>query len=75
MFTPWTTIAALQTSVLVSVDGDTRIILGQEPIPLPQLFRSHMVHRHLATRPNLRTAGGVASTDHETGLIAPPYAS
>src|SRR6476660_6768681 len=34
-----------------------------------------MVHQHVATRPNLRTAGGVASTDHETGLIAPPYES
>ena len=35
MFTRLTTIAALQTSAVVSVDGDTRIILGQEPIPLP----------------------------------------
>src|SRR6478735_9000591 len=34
-----------------------------------------MVHQHVATRPNRRTAGGVASTDHETGLIAPPYES
>jgi hypothetical protein len=56
---PLTKIAALQSTAVVSVDGDTRIILGQEPIPLPQLF-ADMVHRHLATRPNLRTAGGVA---------------
>jgi hypothetical protein len=56
---PLTKIAALPTSAVVSVDGDTRIRLGQESIPLPQLF-ADMVHRHLATRPNLRTAGGVA---------------
>ena len=56
---PLTKIAALQTTAVVSVDGDTRIMLGQEPIPLPQLF-ADMLHRHLATRPNLRTAGGVA---------------
>ena len=56
---PLTKIAALQTTAVVSVDGDTRILLGQEPIPLPQPF-ADMLHRHLATRPNLRTAGGVA---------------
>jgi hypothetical protein len=56
---PLTKIAALQTTAVISADGDTRIMLGQEPIPLPQLF-ADMVHRHLATRPNLRTAGGVA---------------
>jgi hypothetical protein len=56
---PLTKIAALQTTVVASVDGDLRIMLGQEPIPLPQLF-ADMLHRHLATRPNRRTAGGVA---------------
>jgi len=52
-------IAALPTTAVVSVDGDTRILLGPEPIPLPQLF-ADMLHRHVATRPNLRTAGEVA---------------
>ena len=33
---PLTKIAALPTTAVVSVDGDTRIMLGQEPIPLPQ---------------------------------------
>jgi hypothetical protein len=56
---PLTKIAALQTTAVVCIDGDTRIMLGQEPIPLPQLF-ADMLHRHLATRPNLRTAGGLA---------------
>jgi hypothetical protein len=41
------------------IDPYIEIMLGQEPIPLPQLF-ADMLHRHLATRPNLRTAGGVA---------------
>jgi hypothetical protein len=56
---PLTRIAALQTTAVFAVDGDTRILLGQEPIPLPRLF-ADMLHRHLANRPNLRTAGGVA---------------
>ena len=51
MFTPLTTLAALQTSAVVSVDGDTRIIAWARTEPLPQLF-AHMVHRHLAIRPN-----------------------
>jgi len=56
---PLTKIAALPTTAVLSVDDDMRILLGQEPIPLPQLF-ADMLRRHLATRPNLRTAGGVA---------------
>lgn len=56
---PLTKIAALPTTPVLSVDDDMRILLGQEPIPLPQLF-ADMLRRHLATRPNLRTAGGVA---------------
>ena len=35
MFTPLTTIAALQTSAVVSVDGDTRIILGKNRFRCP----------------------------------------
>jgi hypothetical protein len=49
----------LETTAVVFVDGDTRILLGQEPIPLPQPF-ADILHRHHATRPNLWTAGGVA---------------
>jgi hypothetical protein len=40
-------------------DRGRRILLGQEPIPLSQPF-ADMLYRHLATRPNLRTAEGVA---------------
>lgn len=47
---PLTRIAALQTTAVICADGDTRIMLGQEPIPLPQLF-ADMLHRHLAEPP------------------------
>jgi hypothetical protein len=56
---PLTKIATLQTTAVISVGGDTRISLGQEPIPMPQPF-ADMLHRHLPTRPNLGTTGGVA---------------
>ena len=62
---PLTKIAALPTTAVVSVDGDTRILLGREPIPLSQPF-AEMMPRHLATRPNLRAAGGVAQYRNRT---------
>src|SRR4051812_43789192 len=50
---------SLPTTAVLAADSDTRILLGQEPIPLPQPF-ADMLHQHVATRPNLRTAGGLA---------------
>ena len=58
---PLTKIAALSTAAVTSTDGETRIPLGQEPIPVPQPF-ADMLDTHIRNRPNLRTTGGVAAT-------------
>ena len=42
-------------------DGEMRISLGKEPIPVPQPF-ADMLSRHMRNRPHLRTAGGVVDT-------------
>lgn len=54
---PLTKIAALTTSAVVTDDdGETRILLGEEAIPLPKPF-AIMMNEHLAARPNMRTVG------------------
>jgi hypothetical protein len=58
---PLTKIAALQATAVTDLDGETRIALGEEPIPVPQPFASQLNY-HLRNRPNLRTAGGTAGT-------------
>jgi hypothetical protein len=58
---PLTKIAALQASTVTQVDGETRVALGQEPIPAPEPFASQLNY-HLRNRPNLRTAGGAIGT-------------
>jgi hypothetical protein len=58
---PLTKIAALQTAAVTSANGEMRISLGQEPIPVPQPF-ADMLSRHMRNRPHLRTAGGVVPT-------------
>jgi hypothetical protein len=58
---PLTKIAALQTTGIVQTDGETRIALGIEPIPVPEPFASQLNH-HRHNRPNLRTAGGAIGT-------------
>jgi hypothetical protein len=51
---PLAKIAALQTTAISQTDGETRIALGKEPIPVPEPFASQLnCHRH--SRPNLRT--------------------
>lgn len=58
---PLTKIAALQSTAISYADGETRIALGKEPIPVPEPFASQLnYHRH--NRPNLRTAGGAIGT-------------
>lgn len=58
---PLTKIAALQTTAIARVDGETRIVLGKGPIPVPEPFASQLNY-HLHNRPNLRTAGGAIGT-------------
>jgi hypothetical protein len=58
---PLTKIAGLQTTAIAQADGDTRIALGKEPIPVPEPFASQLNY-HLHNRPNLRTAGGAIGT-------------
>lgn len=58
---PLTKVAALQSTAISYADGETRIELGKEPIPVPEPFASQLnYHRH--NRPNLRTAGGAIGT-------------
>ncbi|OIN80733.1 hypothetical protein [Mycobacterium malmoense] len=58
---PLTKIAALRTTAIALADGETRIALGKEPIPVPEPFASQLnYHRH--NRPNMRTAGGAIGT-------------
>lgn len=52
---PLTKIAALRTTDIIDVDGETRLRLGEEPVPLPEPFAS-LANHHLHHRPNLRTA-------------------
>jgi hypothetical protein len=56
---PLTKIAALPTSAITCTENDLRILLGQEPIPVPQPF-ADMLADHIENRPNLGTTGGVA---------------
>jgi hypothetical protein len=56
-----TKIAALPIDAISSTDGQTRILLGQEPIPVPQPFAG-LLNTHIRNRPNLRTMGGLAAT-------------
>ncbi|WP_231963333.1 hypothetical protein [Mycobacterium adipatum] len=58
---PLSKIAALQATAIARVDGETRIALGKEPIPVPEPFASQLNY-HLHHRPNLRTAGGAIGT-------------
>ena len=58
---PLTKIAALPIDAVSSTDGETRILLGQQPIPVPQPFAG-LLNTHLRNRPNLRTTGGLAAT-------------
>ena len=55
---PLTKVAALPIDAISSTNGETRICLAKNRFRY-QPFAA-MVHRHLATRPNLRAAGGVA---------------
>lgn len=57
---PLIRIVALPTTAIVVAPQETRILLAAEPIPVPELF-ADMLKRHLHTRPNLRTAGGMAA--------------
>lgn len=54
---PLTKIAALQSTGVSRVNGETRIALGKDPVPVPEPFASQL-HHHLRHRPNLRTGGG-----------------
>ena len=58
---PLTKIAALPIDAVSSTDGETRILLGQEPIPVPQPFAG-LLNTHIRNRPNLSTTGGLAAT-------------
>ncbi|HUH70510.1 MAG TPA: recombinase XerD [Mycobacterium sp.] len=58
---PLVKIAALQTTAIVLTPHETRISLGAEPVPVPEPFAG-MLKDHLRSRPNLRTAGGMAAT-------------
>ena len=58
---PLTKIAALPTSAITITDNDVRISLGKEPIPVPQPFADMLVN-HTGSRPNLRAAGGMATS-------------
>ncbi|SIB92297.1 site-specific recombinase XerD [Mycobacteroides abscessus subsp. bolletii] len=58
---PLTKISALQIGDVSQIDGETRIALGKEPIPVPEPFASQLAN-HLHNRPNLRTTGGTIDT-------------
>ena len=58
---PLTRIAALRTSAIATIGNDVQISLGQEPIPVPQPFADMLIH-HTGSRPNLRAAGGIATS-------------
>ena len=58
---PLTRIAALPTSAIAALDGEVQISLGREPIPVPQPF-ADMLMNHTGSRPNLRAAGGLATS-------------
>ena len=58
---PLTKIAALPIDAVSSTDGEPRILLGQQPIPVPQPFAG-LLNTHIRNRPNLRTTGGLAAT-------------
>ncbi|MGB8387952.1 hypothetical protein [Mycobacterium sp.] len=58
---PLTKIAALPVEAVTSTSDQTRILLGQEPIPVPQPF-ADMLNAHAGDRPNLTTAGGLEAT-------------
>jgi hypothetical protein len=58
---PLTKIAALQTTAIARVAGETRIGLGAEPIPVPEPFASQLNYL-LYNRPNQRTTGGAVGT-------------
>jgi hypothetical protein len=58
---PLTKIAALQTTAISQADGETRIALGKDPLPVPEPLASQLNY-HLRHRPNLRTAGAAAGT-------------
>lgn len=58
---PLTRIAALPTSAIATTDNDVQISLGREPIPVPQPFSDMLIH-HSGSRPNLRAAGGIATS-------------
>ena len=58
---PLTKIAALQSTAITHTDGETRIVLGKEPLPVPEPFASQLNY-HRYNRPNLRTAGGAIGT-------------
>ncbi|WP_237074087.1 hypothetical protein [Mycobacteroides abscessus] len=58
---PLTKIASRQLADVNHIDGETRITLGKEPIPVPEPFASQLNY-HLRHRPNLRTAGGTGDT-------------
>ena len=58
---PLTRIAALPTSAVTITDDDVQISLGREPIPVPQPF-ADMLIAHTGSRPNLRAAGGIATS-------------
>ena len=58
---PLTKIAGLRTSAVTTHDDETRILLGDDPIPVPEPFAT-MLNNHLAARPNLQAAGGGGGT-------------
>lgn len=58
---PLTKIATLQTTAITQSDGETRIALGKDPVPVPEPFASQLNY-HLRNRPNLRTGGGAEGT-------------
>jgi hypothetical protein len=58
---PLTRIAALPTSAITTTDNDVQISLGREPIPVPQPFADMLIN-HTGSRPNLRAAGGIATS-------------
>lgn len=58
---PLTKIATLQSTAISQADGETRIALGKDPIPVPEPFASQLNY-HVRHRPNLRTAGGTTGT-------------
>jgi hypothetical protein len=58
---PLVKIAALPTSAVVLSRNETRLLLGTDPLPVPEPFSGMLMH-HLRNRPNLRTTGGSVGT-------------